>query len=489
MPLPSPYSYDNWQDYASALIAALEGGLSDVTGQFTGTVDASQLPAPPADALPVYWSVPGQELFLADNFYVPPPVINPFQIDTQSLALASVELQIIADGAVGTNKLADLAVVNAKVADATILSAKIGDAQIVEAKIGTAAITSAKIQDLAVGTAKIGDAAITTVKIGAAQVGTAQIGSAQITNALMATAAIGTANIIDAAITTAKIGTAQISTALIQNAAIVQALIAAAAIGTAQIDDAAITNAKIGDAEISSAKIASLVISKITAGTLDAEIDMGTGLIRFTIGGYRLTIGKGFGTSAQFIMWFGPSMAENLMSEATAIFYLKTNGDAYFGGTLLAGVLRTTAQTTDTSTTAEIVIGDFASNGNQIQAFISYAYHHSFRCDAGTGAIGAGGAAQIVLEGSTNSGTGYTNLATLNLSPIKEVIVDGDPGVQDIVRQTYGGSTTVNWNPGAITTLRLKARVVSRTEGAMSGTNITNNLITQNVVVSSTEQP
>jgi len=41
-------------------------------------------------------------------------------------------------------------------------------------------------------------------------------------------------------------------------------------------------------------------------------------------------LGTGFGTSNQFIDWFGPTAGP--INEATGTFYIKTNGEAYFGG-------------------------------------------------------------------------------------------------------------------------------------------------------------
>lgn len=465
MPLPMPDQYDDWRDWASAIMQVLGAGDNEIVA---GEVRTIVSPAP-AGYHPV-WMNDGFGTIWAGNPYGTAPV---------AADLVFIDTAAIADAAIETQKVADLAINTAKIGNAAIVSAKIGDLQVVTAKIADLAVNNAKIANLAVASANIQDLAVTQAKIGLLAVGSAQIIDLAVGTAKIADASILTAKIGLAQVGTAQIAAASITTALIQNAAIVQALIGAAAIGTAQIQDAA----------ISSAKIINLVVDKITAGTLNAEIDMGTGLIRFTIGGFQLTIGKGFGTSAQFIMWYGPAMAENLMSEASATFYLTTTGDAYFGGNLLAGVLRTAAQTTDTSTTAQIVIGDFASNGNVIQAMLSYAYVHSFSANHGTGAIGAGGAAQIVLEASTNSGSSWTTIATLNLSPTKNVIVDSDPAVRDQVEQTYGGSTTVAWSPGVSTTLQLRGRVVSRTEGAMTGTGIADNVVTQNVAVSSTEQP
>lgn len=413
--LPSPYDYDNWQDFANALISSLGDGTADLLasglsggagGSFGG--GGTSLPA---GFDYVYWNGSLANLYLGSPA---PDIVTPFQIDTQSLALASVETGQLADLAVSLNKLANLSVSTGKIQDGAILSAKILDAQILTAKIVDAAILTAKIADAQILTAKIGDAQIVTAKIADGSinnakidllaVNTANVANAAITSAKIANLAVGAANIIlasigtaqitDASITTAKIGSAQITTALIANAAIVTALILDANVVTAKIADAAIVTAKIADASILTAKIASaqivqaliaaaaigtaqiqdasitnakivsLVFDKMTAGTLDAVIDMGTGLIRFTIGGFRLTLGKGFGTTSQFIMWFGPTMAEAAMSEASATFYIKTDGSAYFGGTLSAGLLKNGAVATTHTHTDSSETGAFGSNGN-----------------------------------------------------------------------------------------------------------------------------
>lgn len=72
------------------------------------------------------------------------------------------------------------------------------------------------------------------------------------------------------------------------------------------------------------------------------DLYIGPGRIVVDTGTHMKVMGQGFGTSNQFIEWYGPKMALNQCSEATAITFIKTNGDAYFGGQLSAGTLHTT---------------------------------------------------------------------------------------------------------------------------------------------------
>lgn len=512
--LPSPYDFATWQEYAQALTYALGLSVSEadsanvsytVTGpvpaeQVEGTLPATVAPPPPDGFDPVFWDGVNSALILGtDAFTIPPspPIVS---VDTINLADASVETTkistgavtqgIIADGAVVTAKLADAAIVSAKIGTAAILTAHIGNAQIVTAHIQDAAINNAQIANLAVGTANIQNAAITNAKIDLLAVGTANIQNLAVTNALIANLAVGTAQIQNAAITTAKIGNAQITNALMANAAIGTAQIIDASIIGAKIANAAILNAHIADATISSAKIANLVVNKITSGALGAVIDFSGGYLRMKTGGFTLFIGNGFGTTSQFFIWYGPNVTSDdpaNCTEAAATFYLKTNGSAYFAGTLAAGTIYNSQQTTDTASNASVTIGDFYSNGDLISFLCSYQWVHKYDCDAGTGGFTGSGSATIRMETSTNSGTVYNSQGDLNATGSGFVIVDGDPAVKDKVNYSIGGSRTVTWTPGALTTLRVRARLTARTTPTFQGTGVTGASTTQNITISTTE--
>lgn len=58
------------------------------------------------------------------------------------------------------------------------------------------------------------------------------------------------------------------------------------------------------------------------------------------VGSSMLVISPGFGSSNQFIFWFGPDVGDiSNCTEATATIYLKTDGSGYFGGSLFAGTI------------------------------------------------------------------------------------------------------------------------------------------------------
>jgi len=500
--LPSPDDFTDWREYAKALTYALGLGADDVIAG--SAISAGGAPTAPQGYVPVLADETTGDLYYGDDFLTVPTAADIVAVDTINLANASVETTkiatgavtqgIIADGAVVSAKLADLAVLSAKIASAAILTAHIGDLQVVTAKIDDLAVNDAKIANLAVTSAKINDLAVTNAKIANLAVATANIQDLAVTNAKIATLAVGTANIQNAAITNALIANAAISTAQIQNAAITNALIANAAIGSAAIANAAILNAHIADATIQSAKIASLIVNKIASGSLGATIDFSGGFLRMKTGGYTLFIGNAFGTTSQFFLWFGPNVTDDNpanCAEETAVVYIKTNGNAYFGGTLLAGVIKNAVQTTSQAVPYTLDCGQFSSNGKSISITVSYQWNRNYRCDAGTGSITGSGAATVVVEKSEDGGSTWTSLGG-NVAVAEQeriVIVDGDPGVQDIVRWGMGGSSTYSWTPGVQDDLWVRARLTARSEPTYGGTNQTVHNTAQNISITTTEQP
>lgn len=204
-------------------------------------------------------------------------------------------------------------------------------------------------------------------------------------------------------------------------------------------------------------------------------------------GAYMKVTGAPFGSTSQFIEWYGPELASiALCTEANAIYYLKTNGDAYFGGSLAAGILRNAAQSTSTSATAEVEVGPFLTNGDPKSVVLTYIYRRSFSCDHGTGSGTGTGSATVVLERAFGAGA-WTQIGTITVSGTPSVLVDGDPGAPDVVDFSMSGSTTVTDTSGAATDMRLRGRITARSLPTLTGTNITGDLTVQTVGVVSTE--
>jgi hypothetical protein len=321
------------------------------------------------------------------------------------------------------------------------------------------------------GTSKPFPSNARTMSVGAILNYSGSTGYQQVTDLLIEEAVDGSL-IVDGAITATKLAANSI------------------AVGTAAIQNGAIVNAMIGNAAIDDAKILSLQVNKISGGTLGADIAIGAGRITYDNGSFLRAQGTGFGSANQFVDWFGPRPSSgnlSLCTESNATYYLKTNGDAYFGGTLAAGLLKNAAQTTDTAVPASVVLGPFLTNGHAKTIVVSYQYRRTFRCNASTGSVSGTGTAVVLLEKSTD-GVSFTTIGTLNVSQNGgTVVVDGDPSVKDVVTFLMGGSMTVTDNQGATNNMYLRARLTSRSLPSMGGTSITGDTITQSTGFISTE--
>lgn len=210
--------------------------------------------------------------------------------------------------------------------------------------------------------------------------------------------------------------------------------------------------------------------------------------------------GLGFGTSNQFLEWFGPVMAISSCSEANAITYKKTDGSAYFGGSLSAGILTTSAQTSSLSATASVETAVFGSNGGTISVVLSLSYSatettvylynqssawNSFRTSIGGSTPDAfgmsyvpptneSGTTTVELYRSINGGA-YSLVSTLTvtgtfswegLKPDPIDVVDGY-WTQDA---SIGGSLTYTDPSNSTQNRQYKAVMTSRTTSLTTGT-------------------
>lgn len=160
---------------------------------------------------------------------------------------------------------------------------------------------------------------------------------------------------------------------------------------------------------------------------LDADEDglkLRNGRVIMDNGTFLKAIGTGFGTSGQFIEWFGPRPAGGnlaLCEEATAISYLKANGDAYFGGALTAGTISNSGRTTLASAT-QFTLGTFISNGGALTVVVNDVASRVLASDSQTWRPGIDPApadpfaasrvtyrATYLVESSTDGGANWTN--------------------------------------------------------------------------------
>jgi hypothetical protein len=156
-------------------------------------------------------------------------------------------------------------------------------------------------------------------------------------------------------------------------------------------------------------------------------------------------------------------MAENLMSEYNAVFYLKTDGSAYFGGSLLAGTLTNSAQTTNLSHTASIETGPFGSNGGTRTYTVSYQDNQSL--DWTTGNMTATGTydATVVLE--ADYGSGWTALGGSHTFTGSNTIDNTDKTYRALI----SGSFTYTDSSGGLGPINIRARLTGRNDYTLGG--------------------
>jgi hypothetical protein len=183
----------------------------------------------------------------------------------------------------------------------------------------------------------------------------------------------------------------------------------------------------------------------LTAGRINFDTGPGSRVtgtnarIVFDNGAYMKVSGVGFGSTGQFIEWFGPKQAStSLCTEANAVYYLKANGQAYFGGALLAGVLRNSAQGTILNSTNTVELGPFSSNGNQITITGSFLFFGETTYPGTSTGLASYNATSkfnptftIVLSREINGG-GYTDVGTYNVNGTHDAVApipaDVSPG-------------------------------------------------------------
>lgn len=199
---------------------------------------------------------------------------------------------------------------------------------------------------------------------------------------------------------------------------------------------------------------------------INADLHMGSGKnIINRRGSYMSVTGNGFGSSNQFLEWFGPNLTNlTQCTETNAVWYIKTNGDAYFGGSLTAGTLRNANQTSViTFPGAAVTVGPFATNGDPRTVTLSFSrrYEREAITLAGTYSIGSGSNTGVVRLYRKIGTAAETLWQTLNISGSSEVF--NEPDILSRAVLSWGGSATYNDTSPAASTVQYRAELISGT--------------------------
>lgn len=177
-----------------------------------------------------------------------------------------------------------------------------------------------------------------------------------------------------------------------------------------------VTAAKITATSLSaiSANLGTITAGVLKDSTSSTKLDLSQGYIHFKRSGFMKVSGSGFGTSNQFLEWYGPERA-NLAdcNETDAIYYIRNDGKFYAKGTFLSA---DTVYSANGSSSATI---SFTATGNLRK--ISFSYNASAQFDYVTDTDGSTSEthvsnATVVLEKSTNGGSSWTTIQTYNLT-------------------------------------------------------------------------
>ncbi len=239
---------------------------------------------------------------------------------------------------------------------------------------------------------------------------------------------------------------------------------------------------------VNTAVIPDLTVDRLRGGTLGADIDIGAGRITARAGGFMKVQGTGFGTAGQFLEWYGPERDPNQCDEASALYYLRLDGDAYFGGTLSAGILTNRNSTSSLAADASVELGPFGTNGNPIVVSYSYQYSRTISEDfAGTstglanfenrraafnaidqgggyfiGTAPAGGDATVILKkGEAQVSAFSVSGGVSRWSGVRPIPAEGIPGSGTTTTTLSGGATYTD-NAGGVADRTFTAALTSR---------------------------
>ncbi len=190
---------------------------------------------------------------------------------------------------------------------------------------------------------------------------------------------------------------------------------------------------------------------KVFLEMTEGELRINDAVIRIVgPGGTMMKVtGVGFGSTGQFIEWFGPKQTSlSTCTEANAVYYLKGNGSAYFGGSLTGGVRKNAVQTTAIATTAAVTTGVIGSGGGARVVTLGYNYQSFAQITGACPATPTLNATIQLYRGTDSSGVHLTTL----------YVVDGawnctpgagefEPGGWSV---SMGGSLTYTDNSGGL---------------------------------------
>jgi hypothetical protein len=220
---------------------------------------------------------------------------------------------------------------------------------------------------------------------------------------------------------------------------------------------------------------------------INADLRLGTGRVIFNNGSAMQVQGVGFGANRDLIEWFGPTMAVERCSRANGTAWKATDGSAYFGGGLSAGVLYTSTSNPSIQADAVAVLGPYGTNGRKKVVVASYAFSRTARMTSAWSSTGTP-SATLALERLVGSGA-WAEVQTITaVGQVERTSGYATETEPDFFRESMSGAVTITdtSDPSADRLYRL--RLTSRSQATLDGTHTTLDQTVQRLFISSTEE-
>jgi predicted phage tail protein len=182
------------------------------------------------------------------------------------------------------------------------------------------------------------------------------------------------------------------------------------------------------------------------------------------IGSSLQVFGIGFGSSNQFLEWFGPDVGDiSNCTEANATSYRKVDGSAYFGGAITTGDYKNAVTSSQLSSTAAVET-TFGSLGGVITIAVSLQCHGSFFLNQ-TGTSSSGSTSgTVVLERSLDLGKTWSVVQTISCGGSWTI---SQEGTDRIGSSNLSGSATFTDSDQTTATRYYRARVTTYNAGSV----------------------
>ncbi len=216
--------------------------------------------------------------------------------------------------------------------------------------------------------------------------------------------------------------------------------------------------------QTSALNILSNAVNILTPGGADG-IEMTQGYLRVWSGNSQRILGNGFGGDG-LVDYFGPNVGAANANKTNATMWMDRNGNAYWGGSIAAGILRNAAQATTTQTIGNsVLVGPFDTNGRNKQVVVGFNRQHR-RTKTASGSQG------FVAGAGANGGVInlYRQLDGQAEALWQQIPISGSVGITnetdgpDSALSYWSASVTLSDNANGTTRRSYRAEIVSFTE-------------------------